>query len=246
MKNTLVLLLLSISVYAQKNINNYKYVLVPNQMEAFNESDKYQTSSLTKFLLNKNGFIAFLSEENLPAEVALNKCLALKADLEDGSGMFSTIVTLVLKDCYNNVVFKAAEGKSKLKDYKKAYHEAIRKSFNSIQRLNYSYQPLTNKNESSDLHVSIKRDQKNKIVKDKSSKIKENTNYDVFAVRTISGYELKDKENKTIYTLLSTSNPNVFIVKDLNGVLLKSEEGFWSVQYYKDGALKMEVVKVKF
>ncbi|TCP26681.1 hypothetical protein EV195_10219 [Tenacibaculum skagerrakense] len=246
MKNTLVLLLLSISVYAQKNINNYKYIVVPNQMESFNEADKYQTSSLTKFLFNKNGYIAFLSNDDMPTDLALNKCLALRAILEDGSGMFATKVTLVLKDCNNEIVFKSEEGKSKIKEYKKAYQEAVRKTFSAIKRLNYSYQPVVNERKSRDFNVSVNRDKNIEVAKKAPLKENANISYKLIAEKNISGYNLKDSNDKTVYTLLSTSNPNVFIVKDLNGVLLKSEEGFWSVQYYKDGALKMEVVKVKF
>ena len=58
-KNYLFLMFLSVSVFAQKSINNYKYIVVPKQMETFDEPNKHETSSLTKFLFNKNGFNAF-------------------------------------------------------------------------------------------------------------------------------------------------------------------------------------------
>jgi hypothetical protein len=247
MKSLLVFLLISVSVFGQKNINNYKYIVVPRQMEAFDEADKYQTSSLAKFLFNKNGFTAFLNEDDLPKDLALNKCLALRAELEDGSGMFSTKLTLVLKDCYNEVVFRAEEGKSKIKEYKRAYQEALRKSFSSIKRLNYKYEPLKKSTViKRDLNVSVNRDQNIEIVKDNVDSTKSELTFDIFAVKTSNGYHLKGKDGRIVFELLNTSSPDVFIIKDKNGVLLKNDQGTWSAQYYKDGTIQTKVMKVKF
>ncbi len=247
MKSLLVFLLISVSVFGQKNINNYKYVIVPRQMEAFDEADKYQTSGLTKFLFNKNGFTAFLNEDDLPKDLALNKCLALRAELEDGSGMFSTKLTLVLKNCYNEVVFRAEEGKSKIKEYKRAYQEALRKSFSSIKRLNYKYEPLKKSTViKRDLNVSVNRDQNIEIVKDNVDSTKSELTFDIFAVKTSNGYQLKGKNERVVFELLKTSNPDVFIIKDKNGVLLKNDQGTWSAQYYKDGMIQTKVMKVEF
>ncbi len=247
MKNILVLLLFSVSVYAQKSINNYKYIIVPKQMETFDESDKHQTSSLTKFLFNKNGFTAFLSDEDLPKDLALNKCLALKAIIEDGSGMFSTKASLVLKDCYNNIVFKGEEGKSKIKDYKKAYHDAIRKSFSSIKRLSYHYKPIESNKKSLDLNVSMKRNKNVELIKKNFTSAEEllTKSFDLFAFSTETGYELKDKESNLKFQLLRTSNPDIFIIKDKNGVLLKNN-GVWMAQFYEGSTIVMKPYKVKF
>jgi len=46
---------------------------------------------------------------------------------------------VVLTDCYNQVVFSTKDGKSKEKDYKTAYHEALRMAFSDIENLNYAY-----------------------------------------------------------------------------------------------------------
>jgi hypothetical protein len=245
MKNTLIILLLSFSVYAQKGINNYKYIMVPIQMEIFNKSDKYQTSSLAKFLFNKNGFRAFLNTDDLPYDLAQNKCLALTAGLEEGSGMFSTKLTLVLKNCYNEVIFRAEEGRSKIKEYKRAYQEALRKSFSSIKRLNYHYKPDAETKKSVNLNVSVNRNKNIETVKKKKPKLESTSIYDVTAERTLSGYKLKDNEGKFLYELLTTSDPNVFIIKDKNGVLLKSKQGLWSAQFYNEGILHKEIVKVE-
>ena len=43
--------------------------------------------------------------------------------------MFTTKVTLILKDCQSNVVYTTVEGSSKEKDYKSAFSEAIKECF---------------------------------------------------------------------------------------------------------------------
>ena len=133
-------LMFSFSVlFAQKNINSYKYILVPKQFEFQRSADQYQLNSLTKFLFEKSGFIVLFADENFPADLAANSCLGLKALVNNDSGMFSTKMNVVLTDCYNQVVFSTKEGKSKEKDYKTAYHEAIRMAFSDIENLNYAY-----------------------------------------------------------------------------------------------------------
>lgn len=133
-------LMFSFSVlFAQKNINSYKYILVPQQFEFQRSADQYQLNSLAKFLFEKSGFTVLFTDENFPSDLAANSCLGLKAKVNNDSGMFSTKMNVVLTDCYNQVVFSTKEGKSKEKDYKTAYHEALRMAFSDIENLNYAY-----------------------------------------------------------------------------------------------------------
>ena len=126
--------------FAQKNnINSYKYILVPSQFEFQNSEDAYQVNSLTKFLFNRAGFTVFLSNEPYPADLANNSCKALKAIVVNNSGMLSTKMQIKLVDCYNNSVYVTDDAISKEKDFKRAYHDAIRKAFVEIEELNYKY-----------------------------------------------------------------------------------------------------------
>ncbi len=126
--------------FAQKNnINSYKYILVPSQFEFQKSEDAYQVNSLTKFLFNRAGFTVFLSNEAYPADLANNSCKALKAIVVDNSGMLSTKMQIKLVDCYNNSVYVTDDAISKEKDFKRAYHDAIRKAFVEIEELNYKY-----------------------------------------------------------------------------------------------------------
>lgn len=124
-----------------QEVNSYRYVVVPNKFEFTKDANMYQVNSLAEFLFHKYGFDAFLEGEKLPEEIEKDRCSALYADVEDNSGLFVTRLNVILKDCRNNKIFVSEEGSSRSKDYKTAYHEALRKAFESIGKLNYSYKP---------------------------------------------------------------------------------------------------------
>jgi len=123
-----------------QDLNSYKYVLVPSSFEFLKEPNQYQLNELTKFLFEKYGFEAYLEDEELPMELSQNRCKALIANVKSNSGLFSTKMVVVLKDCKNNQLFISEEGSSREKEYKIAYHEALRNAFGSIAALNHKYE----------------------------------------------------------------------------------------------------------
>ena len=127
------------SLFSQKDINSYKYIIVPNQYEFQKSEDQYQLNSLVKFLFEKDGFRVMSTTSPFPEELAKSPCMGLKAIVKNKSGMLTTKVKIDLVDCYNAVVFSSEEGKSKIKDYKKGYQEAVRKAFVAIDSLHYKY-----------------------------------------------------------------------------------------------------------
>lgn len=132
------------SVFSQINVNNYKYVIVPNKFDFLKEKDQYQLNSLTHFLFNKYGFEAVMEGGSYPEDLIRNRCLALNSDAIKDSGMFKTKLTLELKDCNDQVVFISNIGQSREKEYKIAYNFALRDAFKSIEALNYKYEPHEN------------------------------------------------------------------------------------------------------
>lgn len=134
-----VLLSGSLALFAQKNINSYKYVIVPEQYEFQKEADQHQINSLVKFLFEKYGFTVLSTNEAYPEDLAKNPCMALKGMVKKESAFLMTKVKVNLVDCYNNVIYSSSDGKSKEKDFKKSYHEAIREAFTDIDSLNYTY-----------------------------------------------------------------------------------------------------------
>ena len=139
-----LLLFLSFSGYSQNTISNYKYVIVPEKFDFLKQKNQYSLNSLTKGLLEYKGFTVYYDNADLPAEVANNRCRALSADLLEKSGMFNTTLTLVLKDCQGNIVFKSKTGESREKDYRVAYNMALRDAFTSLDPVPYAYNGSTN------------------------------------------------------------------------------------------------------
>jgi len=140
----ILFLFLSFSGYSQNTINNYKYVVVPERFNFLKQNDQYSLNSLTKGLLEYKGFTVYFDNNELPAEVANNKCHALLADVLEKKSMFTTSLTLLLKDCQGNIIFKSKEGKSREKEYKVAYNMALRDAFTSLDSVSYAYNGSTN------------------------------------------------------------------------------------------------------
>ncbi|MCJ7467469.1 MAG: hypothetical protein MUO53_12345 [Maribacter sp.] len=141
MKNiVLVILLFMIPLMSHAQLNEYKYIIVPKKFDGFRNENQYQTSTLFKYLLVQKGFEA-VYDDALPEDLNANRCLGLLLDFEDLSSMFSTKVILKLKDCNSAVIMATELGKSKEKDFKLAYNEAIKDAFRSFDAINYSYNP---------------------------------------------------------------------------------------------------------
>ncbi|MFD1096827.1 hypothetical protein [Salegentibacter chungangensis] len=145
---SLVLLISGLAAEAQ-DLNKFKYVVVPEIYDFADREDQYQINSLTEFLFEKFGFNAYMKSEDKPEDLDNDNCLALRADVKDNSGIFVTKMKVLLEDCRGNVVFESKEGRSREKEFKKAWHEALRDAFTSIDSLNYNYDadPVTEVNE---------------------------------------------------------------------------------------------------
>ena len=143
MKTNFILFLLaigvSINLQAQTSINDFKYVSVPESYSFLKLKDQYKLNSLTIFLFEKNKFTVLNSFQNYPSDLAQNRCLLLKSDVISKKGFLKTKLQLVLTDCRDNIVFSSEIGQSKLKEYKKAFQEALRGAFVSVGDLNYTY-----------------------------------------------------------------------------------------------------------
>nr|WP_321247924.1 hypothetical protein [uncultured Psychroserpens sp.] len=124
---------------AQASINDYKYIIVPKQLDFLSSQDQFQTSSLTKFLFNKYGYTAFFDDDDLPEDLSKNRCLGLRADIKKNKGFLITKLQIDLLDCNDNIVMSSLVGETKIKEYKKAYPIAIREAFVTYQFFNYKY-----------------------------------------------------------------------------------------------------------
>lgn len=244
-------LLMSISLFSQKTtLDKYQYIIVSDKFDYLKKVDEYQTSSLTKFLLKKKGFKVFLSNEKLPKELIENRCLSLFAAVKDESSMFSTKSSIEIKDCYNKILYTSETGKSKFKEYKKAYQEAIRRAFDSMEDFEYSYNSNSIIEQKEDLNLVkvipkvvvipevIKQTEKKEGFATKSVTI-------LHAQSIINGFQLVNTKPEVVFSILKTNVKDVYIIKNKNGVFYKIGEK-WVAEYYKENILIQEEYQIKF
>lgn len=254
----LLLLFISFSGYAQNTINNYKYVLVPEKFSFLKEQDQYRLNTLTKFLLTEKGFEAYYDNFELPTAIANNKCDALHAEVLEKNGMFTTNLTLLLKDCKGNIIFKSKQGKSREKEYKTSYNLALRDAFTSLDEVKYAYNGTVNADQqiattttavaapvvaTATVPVSAAVIATVKPVVAESNQPAGT----LYAQPTVNGYQLIDTTPKKVLTLWRTSVQDYFIADNgtANGIVLK-KSGEWFFEYYKDSKLMAEKLLIKF
>lgn len=175
---------------SQVNLNEYKYVVVPKKFDSFKKENQHQTSTIIKYLFTQNGF-STVYDDNLPADLASDRCLGLYVDLINDSSMFTTKAALKLKDCNNQEVYLSQEGKSKKKDYKESFNEAITRAFNSFASLNYSYESPEVVKQEEPVIISFKNDVK--TLEDTTPELKKNKDPMVEQISTEEVQYYKDR-----------------------------------------------------
>lgn len=278
MKNSFYLFALafSISFVSNAQLNDYKYIIVPKKLGKFSTENTHQTSTLLKHLLSKsdNGF-NLVYEDALPQDLKTNRCLGLLSDIVDESSLFSTKLKIILKDCNEEIVFTSIEGKSKKKDFKQSYAEAMMDAVSSFDGLDYTYKPKNephtasfendvkeikpNAQKPKDIVKVNKKPTKNESVKIEKPvppmEIIENKKLIIltkdtellYAQPMDNGFQLIDSTPKVVFKLTKTSVENVFLASrdNVNGVVLK-KEGKWFFEYTANSKKVEEELDIKF
>lgn len=127
--------------FAQKSLNEYKYVTVSTEYEFLTARDAKKLQVFTKSLFDDLNFKALVYnlDEALPQDLGSNPCLGLNAVILDESSLFKTKLKIELKDCVGNTVYLSEYGTSKHKSYHVAYREALGMAFGYLGEENYSY-----------------------------------------------------------------------------------------------------------
>lgn len=261
-KSTLFLLLfITTSLFSQEvNFDKFQYIIVSDKFDFVSETDQYQTSSLTKFLLRKKGFKVFLTNDNLPEEITQNRCNALFATVNQESSMFTIKNSIEIKDCYGKILYTSQVGKSKEKEYKKGYQEAIRNAFETMTDFNYSYNPtlveakkevVVAKNSTDDVVESVKKTP----VVIATPEVTITPNKEITAVSTTldvlysqpknNGFQLVNTKPEVVFVILKTNVKEVFIIDGKNGIFYKVGQN-WMAEYYENGQLITKEYQVKF
>lgn len=227
------MLLISAGSFAQ-SINDYKYIIVPQRFDFQKTDNQYNINSLVKMMLEKYGFEVYFSNDDLPSEVAMNRCKALYAQADNDSGFMNTALIVSLKDCFGKVIFTSERGKSKAKDYKSAYHEALREVSRSFDVLGYRY---------SGNDANTAKAQDNPIA------VKTPVNNDnLLTAKPVSnGYELIDKSGRTAIKMFRTSQPDYYSaqMEGVSGVVFKKDND-WFFEFYNNDELVSHKLNIKF
>mgnify|MGYP005634611283 FL=1 len=254
----LLILSATTSLWAQLSINDYKYVSVPDKFDFLKSNDQYQLNSLTKFLLKKNGFTVLNKSDNYPMDLAQNNCLLLNANVVKIKGLLTTKLQLLLTNCKNTVVFSSEIGKSKLKDYQKAYHEALRDVF-TLSEFNYAYvgadrtivlptptppktpkvtpiEPTSEIVSEEPEAPSVAEVPSVPVVEVASGLIIQQTN---------TGYNFIDSRSKTIkYSVHATLFENVYIIDGEEGIIYKRGQS-WVRESIENGKTTIEALNIQ-
>ncbi len=258
------------------NLNKYKYLVVDSKFDFVKQIDGYSTSSFTKFLFKKKGFEVYLDNEEFSQDLAQNGCKALYAEVKDNSGFLKTRSYIEITDCKGKLLFRSKEGVSRLKDYARAYREAIREAFQDVVKLPYEYDPSLSEQTSVVTTETIKEEPKPVVAVKKEAK-KEVKKAPVMVVKEvpvkksvvkpIEESKLKAKKEEKIAVLYAQPNENgfqlvntkpaiVFVLLKTNNpqkFIIKDKNGtltrngdVWIAEYYADGQLTTERYQVKF
>lgn len=247
MKTTLILFfaILTNSLFAQ-SINDYAAVIVPVQFGFQNEVNEYRLTTITKYNLEKAGFVSIYSNVNYSAEYP-DRCSVLNVELIKDSGLFTTKLYVEFKDCYGKVIYTSEVGKSKEKDYGTAYKEALNNAFESVYKLEYKYNGKATAAKTQ--QVVAKAEVIKEVVQNTpaSTVVANSTSEVLYAQPTENGFQLIDKTPKVVMKLMKTGNPNSFIaIKGEVQGILSLKDNQWVFDSYQNNALVSEVIAVKF
>lgn len=273
---TLVAFFIITSIFSQENLNEYKYILVKKQFSFLKNENQYRINSLAKFLFNKYGFVTFMEGDAYPSDFFDDRCSALKADIVEEKGWFKTKLKTILINCNDQVIYTSNIGESREKEFSKAYNEAVRNSFKSIEKLNYKYTPkkgpikttkkaiLKNEtqilNEDKATNVAKKMDSTKQNL---TEGVKEDVNQTRDVTPTPHTTSLKTQTTvlyaqqvKSGYQLVDRTPKVVFKIKSTgltNVYLIENKQGIiykkgdqWFSEYYENNTLKQDVLNIKF
>lgn len=247
MKKLVFVFILFSTVAFSQNINNYKAVIIPLKYDFLKSENQYRLATLTKLNLQKAGFVAFYSNEDIPSEYK-DRCSLLTVDVKKESGFLMTKLAVVFNDCFGKLVYQSEMGKSKLKEYEAAYSEALNDAFRSINALNYKYE--LNQSPAKQLTQVSPVESVNSSISSSATVVQDSSNSNaelLYAQATPTGYQLVDASPKVVFKLNKTSVPTLYTaIKDNRQGVLIQKENQWFFEYYENDKLFSELVRVKF
>lgn len=251
MKTRFLFLAVLISSYCfSQSINDYKAVLIPLKFDFLKSDNQYRLATLSKFNIDKAGFLGFYTSESLPKEYN-DRCSLLYFDVVKEKSFLTTKLYVTFKDCNGKIIFKSASGMSKEKEYQLTYTEALNKAFVSVYALNYKYNEVIESNSNANLRSSNSMHVSSVVSTIASTdtvkgNIEDNSGM-LYAQRTVTGFQLIDSTPKVVLKIYNSSRKDCFIAikGNLQGLLIEKDNQ-WFFEYYLNDILISEKMEVKF
>ena len=241
MKTRFLFLLVFISSYSfSQSVNDFKAVIVPLKYDFLKNENDYRLNTLTKFNLTNAGFVAFYTSETIPAEYS-DRCSVLYLDVKKENAFLTTKLYITFSNCNGSLVFQSPIGKSKEKDFEKAYSEALNEAFKSVNDLRYKYNGAKDDATAKAVAVSPAA----AVVE---ATVINPANPDLLFAQPIqNGFQLVDNTPKVVMKVLNTSKKDCFIAfrGTVQGLLIAKDTN-WFFEYYQNDKLISERVEVKF
>ena len=220
-----------------QELNNYKYIRVPDKFSFLKEENQYRLNELLAFLFEKEDFEALYKE---PVPAGVSECEILTADVQNESGLFRSRVFITLSDCKNNTVFTSKVGVSRNKDYRDSYQDALRNAFKSVIALDHQYSEGAR-----DVIVaavpSEVREQKPQENSGKTEMVVLTNAGKTYLLKvTASGYDLFEKDSEQPLATLTRSGRGdsyLYTSEKINGNAFFDANGNLVVEYLFDGQL---------
>ena len=256
MKTRILFLMLFIASYSfSQSVNDYKGVIIPMKYDFQKTDNQYRLQTLTKVNLQKAGFQSFYATEPVPLDLN-DRCDLLYIDVKKESGFLISKLYVTFKDCYGAIIFQSAIGKSREKEFDKAYTDALNDAFISVYGLKYNYNGTKAGTKSAPVSASVPAVAVPvtpaivvPVVTSKNdAKTSENNNAVLlYAQPTSYGYQFIDSEPKVVMKVYKTSNPASYMATkgSVQGVLV-SKDNQWFFEYYQNDQLISEKIDVKF
>ncbi|WP_269223838.1 hypothetical protein [Flavobacterium sp. IMCC34518] len=252
MKTKILLLLIFVSSFSfSQSVNDYAAVIIPVRYDFLKIENQYRLQTLTKFDLQKAGFVAFYSNEVIPDQYN-DRCSLLYIDVSKDSGFMVTKLFVTFKDCSGKVVFKSEMGKSREKDFELAYKEALNQAFESIYALQYKYNEASEKSKNAVIASPAIAPISTIPLTTAVAVNVPNTSAEpdgtvLFAQPIKNGFQLVDTTPKVVMKAYKTTNPSIYIASKENtqGVMILKDNQ-WFFEYYEKDTLMSEKITVKF
>ena len=156
--------------------------------------------------------------------------MLLDVNVEKIKSFLKTKLQVQFKNCKNQIIFKSEIGVSNEKDFKTAFHEALRASFISIGDANYNYSEKPFQLNHNDIIIS------------ETTQVDQNDNNQNLRIKIIPtsyGFDFVTSNKEILFSLHQTICDGLYIIDKLTGTAYRRGDK-WVREYIKENIITIE------